>query len=306
MNILVTGATSMIGLSLCKRLCKDNNQIIAVVRKNSCKLDKLPKTDNIKILECDMQDYSLLSGMYAEEIDSAVLLAWNGTRGVHRNDAELQRSNYEANMAVLQQLMQMNCKNIITAGSQAEYGLWHSTEKLQETAIPSPNTEYGKYKLKFYEEAREICHVNRIRLTEPRFFSLYGPNDFEGTMIISILKKMLSGEICDLTQCIQLWDFLYIDDAIEGLIKLLETQDAFGVYNFGYGEKESVSLKSYIQKMYELTHSASVLNYGAIPYPETGMVNVNPCVDKLKSLGWEPKVSFEEGVREVIKALQDY
>lgn len=81
MNILVTGATSMIGLSLCKRLCKDNNQIIAVVRKNSCKLDKLPKTDNIKILECDMQDYSLLSGMYAEEIDSAVLLAWNGTRG---------------------------------------------------------------------------------------------------------------------------------------------------------------------------------------------------------------------------------
>lgn len=48
------------------------------------------------------------------------------------------------------------------------------------------------------------------------------------------------------------------------------------------------------------------MNYGAIPYPETGMVNVNPCVDKLKSLGWEPKVSFEEGVREVIKALQDY
>ncbi|MCM1118676.1 MAG: NAD(P)-dependent oxidoreductase [bacterium] len=304
MRILITGATSMIGLSLCERLSKGNNQIIAVVRKNSLKANKLPQTDNMKIVKCDMKDYSLLSEMNIEKLDSAVLLAWNGTRGSERNNVDLQRSNYEASMTVLQQLVQMKCKSIITAGSQAEYGPWHSPEKLKETAKATPNTEYGKSKLKFYEDAKEICNANGVRLTEPRFFSLYGPNDFEGTMVISILKKMLAGESCDLTQCVQLWDFLYIDDAIEGLIKLIETQEAFGIYNFGYGEKESVSLKKYIQKMYQITNSTSVLNYGTIPYPESGIVNANPCVDKLKSLGWEPRVSFEEGIQEIIKTLK--
>ena len=39
--------------------------------------------------------------------------------------------------------------------------------------------------------------------------------------------------------------------------------------------------------------SSSVLNYGAIPYPSTGMVNVNPDIEKLKSIGWKPEVTFE-------------
>lgn len=52
---------------------------------------------------------------------------------------------------------------------------------------------------------------------EPRFFSLYGPYDFEGTLVMSTLKKLMGNEPCDLTKCIQQWDFLYIDDAIEAL-----------------------------------------------------------------------------------------
>lgn len=63
-----------------------------------------------------------------------------------------------------------------------------------------------------------------MTLLEPRFFSLYGPNDYEGTMIISVLKKMLKDLSCDLTECIQIWDFLYIDDAIDALVILIEKQ----------------------------------------------------------------------------------
>ena len=118
-------------------------------------------------------------------------------------------------------------------------------------------------------------------------------------MIVSMLKKMLKNEPCALTECKQMWDFLYIDDAISGLIKLIEDKKAYGVYNFGSGE--SFQLKYYIEVMYEITKSKSKLNYGDVPYPVTGMVNIDPCVDKLKSIGWKPKTSFEEGIKVMIK-----
>lgn len=99
-----------------------------------------------------------------------------------------------------------------------------------------------------------------------------------------------------------MWDYLYIDDAIKGLVALSDRDSASGVYNFGYGE--SAELKQYIETMYRLSNSHSTLNYGVVPYPKTGIVNVNPDVRKLKSLGWEPQVSFEQGIMRVIERLQ--
>lgn len=72
-------------------------------------------------------------------------------------------------------------------------------------------------------------------MIEPRFYSLYGPKDFGGALINSTLKKMVDNKFCDLTECVQLWDFLYIDDAIDGLTRLIENGVADGVYNFVSG-----------------------------------------------------------------------
>jgi nucleoside-diphosphate-sugar epimerase len=52
--------------------------------------------------------------------------------------------------------------------------------------------------------------------------------------------------------------------------------------------------------MYRITKSSSILNYGAISYPSTGMVNVNPDIEKLKNIGWKPEVTFEEGIKRII------
>ena len=148
---------------------------------------------------------------------------------------------------------------------------------------------------------QNLCSDKNVRFIEPRFFSLYGADDYEGTMVISILKKMIQNDPCELTECIQKWDFLHIDDAINGLMKLIESNVASGVYNFGSGE--SYALKHFVEVMYKVTKSESELRFGVVPYPETGIVNVNPCVEKLKELGWVPKVSFENGIREIVKVL---
>ena len=295
MRIVISGATSMIGAALTNKLLENNHEVIAVVRSNSKKVEALNRSSKLSIVECNMEDYAKLDNLIEGKVDVAVSTAWNGTRGADRNNKELQEENYKNSISFLKIMLSKGCQKFLTAGSQAEYGLWTIKEKLKEDVVPNPNTEYGKYKLKFYQDAKDCCRDSGCRLIEPRFFSLYGPKDYEGTLVISTLKKMLKNEPCELTECIQLWDFLYIDDAIDGLVKLVEDDVPEGIYNFGSGH--SALLKEFIEEMKGITTSDSELKYGTIPYPSTGTVNVNPDVSKLMKCGWTPRTGFDKGIK---------
>ena len=293
----------MIGSALTNKLLENNHEVIAVVRSNSKKIVVLNKSPNLSIVECNMEDYSELNNLIQGKVDVAISTAWNGTRGADRNDEELQIENYKNSISFLEAAISKECKKFLTAGSQAEYGLWTKSKKLTEEEIPHPNTQYGVYKLKFYEYTKEYCRSRECKLIEPRFFSLYGPKDYEGTLVISTLKKMLENKPCELTECIQLWDFLYIDDAIDGLVKLVEDDVPEGIYNFGSGY--SAPLKEFVEQMKEITNSDSELRYGVIPYPATGIVNVNPDVSKLINCGWKQEVSFQKGVMKIVSHLEN-
>ena len=302
MKIAVVGASSFIGKYLIAEFHRKKWEIIAIVRNANVHKGFFSQYDNVTLVECDMHNYSELANLI-DRANTTIYLTWNGTRGADRSNYEKQRKNFEQSMIAIDAIVKAGCKKILTAGSQAEYGLWFLDRKCNETDEAKPNTEYGKFKLKFYCDAKKYCDEHDVKLVEPRFFSLYGPGDFAGTMIISILNKMINNEPCDLTECKQIWDFLYIDDAIAGLVKLIEDDNACGVYNFGSGV--SFPLKHYIEEMYRVTGSKRQLNYGAVPYPVTGMVNVNPCVDKLKNLGWKAKVPFEEGMKRTFKDIRN-
>lgn len=299
LKAIITAANSFIGRKLCGQLDARGYSIHAIVR-TSFKNDLIFKDmKNVKIVKCDMEDYKKLSNMIHENCDIGIALAWNGTRGNARNDRQKQEINYHSSVDCINSFLSLGCSTILTAGSQAEYGPLFGRRKVFETDICNPNTEYGKSKLKLYTDATKICRDN-ARLIEPRFFSLYGSDDFAETMIISMIRNMLQDMPCNLTKCIQLWDFLYIDDAIDALIRLIESTTAEGIYNLGSGI--SRPLKEYVEIMYTLTNSQSILNYGAVAYPPTGMVHTNPSIQRLTNeLDWEPQISFEEGIKRVIK-----
>lgn len=303
MKIAIVGGTSFIGKNLIK-ICrkKKDLDITAVIRQASPKRKEIEHFSNVKIVECDMNNYNKLGSLLGK-IDCLVYLSWDGTRGIDRNNYQKQHRNYKYSIQAIKSVIEIGCKKIIIAGSQAEYGPWYEDRKLTEVDIEQPNTEYGKFKLDFFYSAKKLCIENNVKIIEPRFFSLYGPNDFEGTMIISMLKNMVNDWSCDLTECKQKWNFLYITDAISGLLKLIKEEHPSGVYNFGYDEVHP--LKYYVEEMKRITKSNSKLNYGKITYPSTGIVNINPCVDKLKNIGWNPKINFESGILNILKELKE-
>lgn len=293
MKVIITGATSFIGRNLARRAIEKGWETLLVVRPGH---DLCGFPADVRVIPLCMEDYGQL-GKLSGPSDCFVHLAWSGTRGALRMDKTLQEKNLKYSLAGLRSVLAAGCGRVVLAGSQAEYG--PHTDQITEETRCRPNTEYGKYKLALYERAIELCREAGAAIKESRFFSLYGPGDDPGTMVMSTLDKMQRGVPCQLTQGIQMWDFLHINDAVDGVSRLCEADCADGVYNFGSGDVRQ--LRSYIEEMAIVTQTKSELQFGVIPYPETGMVSIWPDISKLKrELQWEPRVTFGEGICSIL------
>lgn len=72
-RILVTGATSMIGAALIKKLIENGDKVVAIVRENCTKLSKLPNSQQIEVVSCNMDEYWKLTDKIEGTIDVALL-----------------------------------------------------------------------------------------------------------------------------------------------------------------------------------------------------------------------------------------
>ncbi len=298
MKIVVTGATSFIGKAFVDVALEKGWEIVAVVRRNSPKAKAFEGVDNVSVAELNMDEYGKIAEA-AGSFDCLAHFAWDGTRGAQRMDKELQQKNYENSVALIKAAIDSGCKRILTAGSQAEYGPQNGV--ITEQTECKPNTEYGVYKYKLFVTASELCEKAGVSYKEPRFFSLYGPGDFEKTLIMSMIDNMRNNRRCELTECVQMWDFLYVKDAVRAVAALCELDCEDGAYNLGSGDVRE--LKAYVEELYSLLNSSSELVYGAVPYPETGMVSITPSVRKTQTLlNWKAEYSFADGIGEIIAA----
>ena len=149
---MVTGTTGFIGKGFIIDAAEKKWNITAIVRKNSPKVDSITKISGLEIVELNMDEYSCISKI--GKFDCLMHFAWNGTRGSFRADEELQKSNYENSVNLINAAIENGCKKILTAGSQAEYGLCNGL--ITEETICNPNTAYGYYKNKLYETTKII------------------------------------------------------------------------------------------------------------------------------------------------------
>lgn len=298
-NVVITGATSFIGMALVKKMVSENIHVIAVVRSNSNKIESLSEYgESITVIRLDMTEYYKL-GECIGKADCFIHLAWNGTRGSDRMNKDLQKLNVRYGLEAIESIVLAGCNKIILAGSQAEYG--PVSNKISEKICSNPNTEYGRAKYELYCKANDFCENNGTICCEARIFSIYGPGDNENTLIMKLIDCMKKDELCELTECKQNWDYLYIDDAADAIMSLVNTECESGIYNIASGDIRQ--LKEYVEEMRSILCSQSEIQYGVIPYPTTGMVNINPDISKIHGMtGWRNKTPFCEGIKKIVKS----
>ena len=300
-RIVVTGATSMIGVALIEECLRHDIEIYAVVRSSSGKAGRLPLSDKIHLTDCSLEDLSDLPGRIPGGCDTFYHIAWGNTGEARNKSTELQSRNIFYTLQAVRAAAELGCRRFIGAGSQAEYGPM-DVEKISPDSPVNPSTPYGASKLAAGHLAGMLCRELGMECIWPRIFSVYGKYEKETTMVASGLRKMLAGEPTEFTPAMQRWDYLYSRDAGRAFYLIGEKGKGGSVYCVGSGQARP--LKEYIEEMAVLT-GAGKPGIGAKPYPPGAVMNLCADIGTLTGdTGFIPEYTFEQGIRETIEWIK--
>ena len=300
-RIVVTGATSMIGVALIEECLRHDIEIYAVVRSSSGKAGRLPLSEKIHLTDCSLEDLSDLPGRIPGGCDTFYHIAWGNTGEARNKSTELQSRNIFYTLQAVRAAAELGCRRFIGAGSQAEYGPM-DVEKISPDSPVNPSTPYGASKLAAGHLAGMLCRELGMECIWPRIFSVYGKYEKETTMVASGLRKMLAGQPTEFTPAMQRWDYLYSKDAGRAFYLIGEKGKGGSVYCVGSGQARP--LKEYIEEMAALT-GAGKPGIGAKPYPPGAVMNLCADIGTLTGdTGFIPEYTFEQGIRETIEWIK--
>lgn len=314
MRVIVTGATSFIGSHAVQTLINQGFEVCALIRPNSAGKKNLEqmiiKKELLEIIECELsglkelavnaEKLSKIGQKWSHDLGRAdywLHLGWDGSGSDNRKLADIQSMNAVYALDALETAAAVNCKRFLFCGSQAEYGVRNTT--MRETDELHPLSEYGKAKAKVGREAVMRAEALGITYIHTRVFSVYGPGDHPWSLVESCMRAFKEGGIMELGACTQLWNYLYITDAIRALILLLTGDAPAGVYNVA-GE-DTRPLREYIETIHALCGGQGTCHYGKRPPNAEGVTSLEPDITKLKEItGFHQMISFEEGIKKML------
>ena len=289
MNIVVTGATGVVGMALVKSLSDLGHSILVLTNPVSTRNDRLKKFRNIEVLESEMSDYLNLN--ISKDYDIFFNLAWTG--GHDRESIDINLSSVSGSIFAVDLAARLKCKVFIGVGSQAECG--KQEYPIRSNSYCLPDTPYAAAKLSAYYFTKFRAQQCNIKFIWARILSVYGPYDGEQTMIMSTIRRLLLNREPAFTYGDQIWDFLYADDAANMLIKIaLEGVDG-ATYVIGSGEGRR--LRDYIAEIVRKFQLDPDPYFGKIPYRGNEFMFVTADkVELMKEFGTIPLTSFNHGI----------
>jgi UDP-glucose 4-epimerase len=295
MNIFITGGMGFIGSHLFKYLSKQGNKITIFDNFNNSSNTNLVDS-NIKIIEGDILDYSLLSKSL-NNIETVIHLAAqiSVTDSIKDPDNTM-KVNVDGTQNVLDACLENHIKNFIVISTAAVFG--NQDEILTENSKTDPISHYGKSKLLMEKRIMDFSKNHNLNSIILRFFNLYGPG--QSPQYAGVITKFLDNIIENKPLVIygngsQTRDFIHIDDAIECInlaIKNINKKTG-KIYNIGSGK--STSILELANILLELSGKNLPINFkpeikGDILHSKTSIALVK------KELGFEPKISLQEGL----------
>lgn len=262
MNILLTGATGYIGSHIAQSLVLSGHKLYATCREKSV-YDKCTRfVNHVLWLNQDKEDWK--KGLENIEIDLLIHSAWDGISAENRNNWNVQLTNFQFSKAIIDFSLQLKVKRIVCLGSQAEYGEFNY--KVTENEIPYPLDAYGAVKLMTLFYLRSLAINRNIEWYWLRVFSIIGENENESWLLPQVISKLLKGDSINLTEGKQCYDYLYIEDFILRINKVINNPiNNSGVYNICSGR--AVEIKQLLMLIADkLNVPDSLMKFGVIPY----------------------------------------
>jgi UDP-glucuronate 4-epimerase len=321
MKILVTGAAGFIGHHVCARLagtqrCEvlgvDNLNDYYPVALKRARLAQLAPLEKFRFVQADFADAAAFGGLYEHfRPDYVVHLgAQAGVRHSIENPAAYVHSNLVGFANVLEACRRRPPKHLVFASSSSVYGAEARVPFREDAETGRPLSFYAATKQSNEAMAYSYAHLHGLAVTGLRFFTVYGPWGRPDMTPILFAKAISEDRPLQLfNHGKNLRDFTYVDDVVDGLLKVLLYPPALSptppcrVFNLGHNRP--VEMLLFVRMLEQLLGRPAVLELtGPQPgdMPET-------CADLTRiraAVGYEPRVPLEEGLRRFIAWFQDY
>lgn len=297
-KVVLTGATSMLGVALINECIKNGVEVVALFHPNSANLERIPKSGLVRLVECGLSDLEKMDETaLGADNDVFFHFGWSDTSKEQRVKAYPQYTNIGFTLDAVRLAQRIGCKKFIGAGSQAEYG--RVMNVISPKTPVNPDSAYGIAKYAAGRLSAIECASLGIEHIWTRIFSVYGIWDNEATMISAVTQSLLHGEVPKLTKGEQLWDYLYSEDAGRAFYLLGEKGKDCSLYNIGSGKAHPI--KEYVEMMCAAVGSGAKAQIGALEYSPMQVMHLCADIDRLvEDTGFRPQISFEEGIARTI------
>jgi UDP-glucuronate 4-epimerase len=308
-RVLVTGCAGFLGSHLSERLVDGGKQVVGVDcftdyyprEQKEANLERLRDRRRFALRELDLGSNPLHHVL--DGIDTVFhLAAQPGVRGSFgMSFARYVHDNILASQRLLEASAAAGVRTFVYASSSSVYGNSLSYPTAEETER-APISPYGLTKLATEELAAVYGRVEGMRTVGLRYFTAYGPRQRPDMAFTKFLRAALAGEpVRVLGDGLQVRDFTFVDDVVEGTIAAARTGGPGTVYNVGGGTQ--VRLLDALRKMEGLLGMPIEVEHLPVARGDVRRTCSDPR-RAVRDLGFTPSVSLDEGLaRQVEWAL---
>src|SRR5210317_2243336 len=331
-RILVTGAACFIGSHLCRRLLERGDRVTGLDNLNDyydvslkeSRLNILEKLDNFSFIKSDIADRSGIEKLFVEHPFDVVvnLAAQAGVRYSLTNPHAYIYDNIVGFMNILEGCRQQQVGHLVYASSSSVYGANTRMPFSVHDNIDHPLSLYAASKKANELMAHTYAHLYGLPCTGLRFFTVYGPWGRPDMALFLFTKAILAGEPIDVFNHGRMKrDFTYIDDIVEGVIRVTDqpaqanaawsgaTPDPgtsaapYRVYNIG--NNNPVELMYLIETLEKALGKEAIKNF--MPIQPGDVPATWADVDALSNdVGFRPATPIEVGVERFVEWYKGY
>jgi len=332
MKILVTGSAGFIGSALTLKLLARGDTVVGIDNHNDyydpamkeARIDRFIDNPNYTHIRADLTDHQAIEGIFANYKSDVVvnLAAQAGVRYSIENPMAYINSNIVGFAHILEGCRHNDVEHLVYASTSSVYGANTSMPFSVHQNVDHPLSVYSASKKSNELMAHTYSHLYGLPTTGLRFFTVYGPWGRPDMALFLFTKAILSNKkIKVFNHGKHRRDFTYIDDIVEGIIRILEvpatcnlkwnsdqpdpgsSNAPWRVYNIG--NNKPIELMDYIaalEKALGKKAEKEFLPLQAGDVPET-YANVD---DLVEQFDYKPTTSVEEGINRFVSWYRDY
>ncbi|WP_438394146.1 NAD-dependent epimerase/dehydratase family protein [Caballeronia sp. DA-9] len=300
MNLLLTGASGFIGMNLARTLLARGHRVVAIGRR-ACSVEGVLNIESARLDATVLQQV-----MAAHRFDVVFHLAAAGVHPQDRNRTELVRVNAMLPSDVVAAANASGIGAVVLMGSSAEYAAQHMDMLTEDMPLESHKL-YGASKAAGGLLALATAAEQGLPVAVLRAFNVYGPGEAAHRLLPSLIYNLQCSKAVDLSVGTQIRDFLYVDDACDGLavaaLALIEGRMKNGAYNLSTGTETSV--RDFASALAgHMGADESLLRFGALALrPDDLPVVVGDPARLQQATGWRASHSLDDGLRATLRQI---